>query len=69
MTVLLERIAETPPAGFSGLEADAKADGHRRMSRLTAEFTNKWAMFHVVDPAVMAAELKAFFEEAVGRAT
>jgi len=48
MTVSLERIVETLPAGFSELEADARANGHRHMTRLAVEFKNNRAMFHAI---------------------
>jgi GNAT superfamily N-acetyltransferase len=48
MTASLERTADTLPAGFSELEADAKADGHEHMTRFAAEFTQSRAMFHAI---------------------
>jgi len=48
MPILLERTADTLPAGFSELEADAKEDGHRHMTRLAAEFTHNRAMLHAI---------------------
>jgi predicted acetyltransferase len=48
MTIILERIIDRLPAGFVQLEADAKADGHAQLTRLSAEFTNSPAMFHAI---------------------
>jgi len=46
--IVLERAADTLPAGFSDLEADAKAGGHAHMTRLATEFTVDRAMFHAI---------------------
>lgn len=49
MTIIsLERTADTLPADFPALEADAKADGHAHMTRLGAEFATDRAMFHAI---------------------
>ncbi|MGY8638770.1 GNAT family N-acetyltransferase [Bradyrhizobium sp. 14AA] len=49
MTMIsLERTADTLPADFPELEADAKADGHAHMTRLVAEFTHERAKFHAI---------------------
>ncbi|MBR0962060.1 GNAT family N-acetyltransferase [Bradyrhizobium japonicum] len=49
MTIIsLERTADTLPADFPELEADAKADGHAHMTRLVAEFAQDRAMFHAI---------------------
>jgi GNAT superfamily N-acetyltransferase len=48
MTVTLERTIERLPIEFAELEADAKADGHRHMSRLATEFAESPAMFHAI---------------------
>jgi GNAT superfamily N-acetyltransferase len=48
MTISLERTADTLPAGFSELEADAKADGHEHLTRFAAEFSHNRAMFHAI---------------------
>ncbi|MBB4372687.1 GNAT superfamily N-acetyltransferase [Bradyrhizobium sp. cir1] len=49
MTIIsLERTADTLPADFPELEADAKAYGHAHMTRLVAEFAHDRAMFHAI---------------------
>ena len=48
MPILLERTAGRLPAGFIQLEADAKADGHRHVTRLSVEFAKDRAMFHAI---------------------
>ncbi|MBH5370309.1 GNAT family N-acetyltransferase [Bradyrhizobium glycinis] len=49
MTIIsLERAADTLPADFPALEADAKADGHAHMTRLVAEFATDRTMFHAI---------------------
>lgn len=65
MTVSLERIVETLPAGFSELELTQKANGHRHMTRLAVEFTNNRAMFSRVT-AHAGNDGAARFWEAIG---
>lgn len=49
MTLIsLEQTADTLPADFPALEADAKAVGHAHMTRLAAEFATDRAMFHAI---------------------
>lgn len=48
MPICLERTTDSLPAGFSELEADAKADGHRHMTRFATEFTHNRAMLHAI---------------------
>ena len=48
MTIVLERLSDRLPIGFTELAADARADGHSHMARLADEFGRRPAMFHAV---------------------
>ncbi|WP_271581789.1 GNAT family N-acetyltransferase [Bradyrhizobium sp. CCBAU 45389] len=58
MTIIsLERTADTLPADFPELEADAKADGHANMTRLVAEFAHDRGMFHAIFTCLLGGRL------------
>jgi GNAT superfamily N-acetyltransferase len=46
--VALERVSNRLPYGFEELQADARADGHRHLTRLAAEFEQSRTMFHAI---------------------
>ncbi|WP_128923204.1 GNAT family N-acetyltransferase [Bradyrhizobium guangxiense] len=46
--IFLERTADTLPADFPDLQADATAGGHGHMTRLAAECSQNRAMFHAI---------------------
>jgi GNAT superfamily N-acetyltransferase len=48
MTVTLERVSNRLPYSFEDLKADARADGHRHLVRLAAEFEQSPTMFHAI---------------------
>ena len=57
MPVSLERTTDRLPDGFAQLEADAKADGHGHLTRLSAEFAKNPAMFHAIVVCYLDGEL------------
>jgi GNAT superfamily N-acetyltransferase len=57
MTIVFIRASDGLPAGFAELEADAKADGHAHLTRLSAEFASDPAMFHAIVIARIDGEL------------
>jgi predicted acetyltransferase len=57
MTVTLERTTRRLPIAFAELEADAKVDGHGHLTRLSAEFAQNPAMFHVIFACYIDGEL------------
>jgi GNAT superfamily N-acetyltransferase len=57
MTVTLVRTIGGLPTEFAALEADAKADGHAHLTRLSGEFAKDPAMFHAIFTAYIDGEL------------
>jgi len=57
MTVTLVRTIDRLPTEFAALEADAKADGHAHLTRLSREFAQNPAVFHAIFAAYIDGEL------------
>jgi GNAT superfamily N-acetyltransferase len=57
MIVVLDRVSHRLPASFQELEADARADGHANLTRLSSEFAENPAMFHHMLSAYVDSEL------------
>lgn len=57
MIVTLVRTIDRLPTEFAALEADAKADGHAHLTRLSGEFAKDPAMFHAIFAAYIDGEL------------
>ena len=55
--IRLERSAHELPVGFAALEADAKADGHRHLTRLAAELNESPNIFHAMFSCYVGSQL------------
>jgi GNAT superfamily N-acetyltransferase len=55
--IVVGRVGDQLPAGFEELEADAIADGHTHLSRLSSEFVKSPTMFHQIFAALVGSTL------------